>query len=181
MPLVFPIFFIDASKCLLSVSCPSCGSFTVHGSRVKESWVSAPVSAQISSAVTRFWHVSLIPEGWISMHTVCDHFCFRAVICIKINEAAIKITTYCHTLICFPVESRAPGISFSSREQQWYNLALKCHFVIGFFPRFISYNEPQHVLHSPASSLPSRWCCNSELLPLMLSSISFLYKQTSSG
>lgn len=181
MPLVFQIFSIDANKCSFSVSRAGCGSFTVHGSHVKESWVSALVSAQISSPVTRLWHVSLIPEGWISTHAVCDHFCFRAVIRIKINEAAIKITTYCHTLIFFSVESRAPSISFSSGKRQQYNLALKCHFVIGSFPRFFSCNQPHHALCSPTSSLPSRQCCNWELLPLLPPSSSFPYKQTRPG
>lgn len=136
MPLVFQISFIDANKCSFSVSHANCGSFTVHGSHVKQSWVSASVSAQISSPENRLWHVFLIPEGWISIYTICDHFCFRAVILIKINETAIKIATYCHTLICFSVESRALGTSFSSWEDQQYNLALKYHFVIGFFPSF---------------------------------------------
>lgn len=84
----------------------------------------------------------------------------------KTNEAAIK-TMYSYTLICFAVESRATGISFSSGTQQQYNLALKSHFVIGSFQvLFLIFllNQPHHAQFSPTSSLLSCWYCNSELL-----------------
>lgn len=53
---------------------------------------------------------------------------------------------------------------FSLGTQQQYNLALKCHFLIAFFPSFISCNQPHDALCSLASSLLSCWYCNSELL-----------------
>lgn len=162
MQLVFQIPVIDANSCLFSGSRAGCGHFAAHSSHARESWLSAPASAQSSSPVATWWHVSWSPEGWISIHSLWDHFCFSTVIHIKINEAAIK-TMYSYTMVCFAVESRATGISISSGTQLQYNLALKCHFAAGFFPSFISCNQPHYALCSPTLFLLSCWYCNSEL------------------